>query len=252
MLRRSLATSLLAAAVLAPTFAPTTVDAQSITYTAGAFPDAQWTETIRGLSAPVTFTRTPLTTGGNPGDMFRLDVAIAATTGANTFNVAWINSGFVFNPAVDGTFTGVSFSMDVIGLATAGFSAPFYGFIGASMQQNGVFFQASTPLSVASTQWSTLQFNWLATDTWTASVPGTQPDFSATGAPITFGFRSGFSTNCPNVNGCSAARASLGLDNYAVTISSTRVVPEPSTWALSAAGLLAIGGAARRRRRTAA
>lgn len=243
-MRRSAAALLLASALALPALA----SAQTVSYTAGTFPTTDWTETIRSIVGPISHGRTNQPGLGNPGDYSRLDYVIGPMTGASTFNVAWTNPNFVFNPATHGVFTSVSFTMDVIGLATAGFSTPFYGNVGAVMLQNGVFFQASSAQNVPGTSWSTLSWNWLATDTWAASVAGATPDFSASGAPIVFGFRTGFATNCVSVNPCRQANLSLGMDNYTVNVQSTRVVPEPSTVALLAAGLAAMGVVARRRR----
>lgn len=243
-MRRSVAALILASALALPAVA----SAQTVSYTAGTFPTSDWNETIRSIVGPISHGRTNQPSLGNPGDYSRLDYVLGPITGASTFSVAWTNPNFVFNPAVHGNFTSVSITADVIGLATGGFNTAFYGNVGAVMLQNGVFFQASAAQNVPSTSWTTLSWNWLATDTWTASVVGATPDFSQTAAPIVFGFRTGVGTNCASVNPCRAANFSLGVDNYTVKISATQVVPEPSTVALLAAGLAAMGVVARRRR----
>lgn len=247
-MRRSVAAVVLASTLVTAPTLPTNVSAQTVSYAAGTFPTSEWTETIRSIVGPISHGRTNQPGSGNPGDYSRLDYVQGPTTGTTTFNVAWTNPNFVFNPAVHGLFTGVTFTADVIGFTTGGFSTPFYGNVGAVMLQNGVFFQASPAQTVPGTSWTTLTWNWLATDTWAASVAGATPDFSANAAPIVFGFRTGVGTSCPSQTPCRQANFSLGVDNYAVKVYSTQVVPEPSTVALLATGLAALGVVARRRR----
>ncbi|MCC6241621.1 MAG: PEP-CTERM sorting domain-containing protein [Gemmatimonadaceae bacterium] len=164
-----------------------------------------------------------------------------------------INPSFVYNPLTNGALSTISFSFDVFGASTAGFSGPFFGFYRPIILQNGTFFSISglnvTPTTGTST---TFQQTFSASDNWISAIVGdpTQIDFSGAAGALSFGWRyeTGALT-CPTT--CVPWEYVVDLDNYSVSVtpaSSTSTVPEPSTYALMAAGLSLMGMAARRRR----
>jgi hypothetical protein len=106
-------------------------------------------------------------------------------------------------------------------------------FMGLAVFQSGTFYQSALVDSV-NTTWLNLSGSALtANDFSKVTGPGgTHPDFSATAAPLEFGYIDGSGI------GPGSVTITNGVDNFSVTISN---VPEPGTWTIGvlAAGLLA-------------
>ncbi len=96
--------------------------------------------------------------------------------------------------------------------------------VGAAVEQNGVIWMWGYALDSAN--WSTLEFACDDTDVWFQILPsGTQvgsgPDFSATGAPMYFGFWAGNGTG-PGGIGYSTSHL---VDNFRVEINRDPTCP---------------------------
>jgi hypothetical protein len=90
--------------------------------------------------------------------------------------------------------------------------------------------------------------NWVDPNNQNGSL---RPDFSANGTTMEFGYIMSGGGDCPVGQVCTPASFSSRLDNFSVTANAVSSVPEPSTYALMAAGLGALMLVQRRRRQRA-
>lgn len=200
----------------------------SFTFSDGTFNNADWSQASfqygpnGGSGAP-----TQVFTGGNPG------AARYITNSCGSFFSGALNAqyyeAFSYNPAIDGPLSALAFSIDSRfqdGLQALSFV----------VRQGGSTWQAGYFLNTS--QWVTYSLAPTASD-WAAmtgsSVPTPTPDFSAAGAPITFGFWTGNGT----AGGFGYTRSGW-FDNFTVSF-----IPTPGA---ASAALLGVALMGRRRR----
>ena len=198
--------------------------AQGVSFSDATFSGANWSiSPISGGAGGQTAMQAA--TGGNSGGAPDPFWSVTTQSGASV-------STFHFNPAyvIDPSSTpiqSINFSIDYSPISAFGQGMGF----GFALQQSGVVY--STPGVVSGSanlgSWQTYQLNGITA----ASFSGV--DFSATGAPITFGFQTG-NTGGSGIN--------VGFDNYSLNAA---VVPEPGTCLLLLSGLASAGLFRRRR-----
>lgn len=217
------------------------------TFMDGVFAPATWassTVTNTGGSGS-TSVETQFLTGGNPNEFMRIDLTLhvngpdSAVWSLNTNNTAF------YNPVSQGAITSINYSEDSRNFAPN--NAGNVQGTGLLIVQGGkVFTQRNPVLVMPSPGFS----NWapnsapglVAADLWELTNTGTlifnsNPDFSATGGTMQFGFWRGASSG---TTGSGTYFRDAGIDNWRVEI-----VPSPGAFAVFAVGGLV---AVRRRR----
>jgi len=212
----------------------------------GTFTDPPWSETIQG-GGDVVDTRESV--GGNPGDFLRLQTI---PSGGTIVIGSYINSAATWNPSTQGAIDTVDLGIDVtLFSGVPGFSDG-QGF-GIALQQGGQIFGngfAVTGLQNtfnARTILGAGQANFGLVDPSTGSTDfTTNPDFSTSGSPISFGFA------VANSGGSPASGTTAGYDNLSLTVNLVEEppvgIPEPGTLTLLGLGLAGLGFARRRKR----
>ncbi|MGQ0628040.1 MAG: hypothetical protein ACT4PL_08075 [Phycisphaerales bacterium] len=192
----------------------------------GTFADANWTCIPNPYGIGGGTGSGAQTASGREGTG-RLTSNSANPTFSGSYNVHLFTT-FVYDPASAGPLTELAFTIDSRFLN--GLSA-----IGFAIEQGGTLWYTGYELNTSS--WATYTHVPAPADFFNLpfGAPATLPDFSASGAPIRFGFYSANGTG----GGAGYTNSSV-FDNFAVSF-----VPAPSAVALGGAGLLL---ALRRRR----
>ena len=231
MNHRLFASFSLACAALCASLAPASAQAAS------TFEDtnlAGWASSLSVGGACPSLTTAHPGSGGNGGAFLQYTQAACGPMAASHF------SSFTWNPATQGAFDTVTIGYDA-NWQSGSFSGDTRIGTSALLRQNGQLFYALYN-EVAGPAWSHFS-GTLTADNWTRlDGQPLRPDFSGTGGVIEFGLSS--SNNCP---GCGKT-LSGGFDNYSVTLALTSAVPEPTSAALAAMGLLLVSVSARRKR----
>jgi hypothetical protein len=203
----------------------------AVTFTDGTFTNADWTVTTdTDANGTGTSSGAQLATGGNPGEFRQVSVVVQpAQIGAVFSTVVGYHqkTSAVYNPATQGAIVSVDYSEDAMNISGGGQAT------GVALRQNGVIYAGPT-LITSGSGWlgypqsglSANQFN----DIDNFQSGGLHPDFSATGAPITFGF---FRAQSARFNSTSM----VGIDNWSVTVNQ---IPEPGSLATAACLLSAL------------
>ena len=187
------------------------------TFYDGTFDPASWNTSQTMGAGGQTFSQEQ--TGGNPDEYFR-----AQTITNSPVIYAHINQAFTIDP-FETSIESIDFSIDIQNFVTFGQGMGF----ALALEQNGsVFFGPGQITSSADTsQWVDFSQLALVESQFERQTGSADLDFSSSGSPITFGFRTA------NSNGNTIT---TGYDNYAVTVN---VVPESSApllvWMLSLA-----------------
>ena len=157
----------------------------------------QWTATVTASSNGSDGTAEP-TDGGNPGSQRRMTHLLPGTDDGDNnptqITVVHVFTGGGWDPATDGALTSLNYSVDQIE-----HEPPFDGAaIGTLFViiQNGTTYTTSINDNNAysNTTWKTVRVDGLTPADF-SPAPG--PDFSATGAPITFGYLRSNTTRSP-------------------------------------------------------
>lgn len=213
------------------------------------FANSDWTSqrvTLGGVftSDPTaTFSAGQVGSGGNTGAYRE---TTQTYTGPNlSVLIAHLNTAAVYNPGVSGAFAGANFSFDVNFFNYPGTCcSPSYA-VGYApvVEQGGTIYIGDTAVAVLA-QWTSFavsnqtESSFALPTEWQGPTQTAHPDFSAAGAPITFGYATYNGTGAPFTTSTTS-----GLDNFSV---STFDIPEPGSLFLLTAAVL--GLAARRRR----
>lgn len=190
-----------------------------VTFTDGAFADGDWTvvqSSFRdtGGALPggsVVATQEP---GGNPGTMRAVtNAVVAAPSGseyASTFGIH-IRSGTTYDPGTQGPIATIDYFEDARNITAGQLS-------GLAVRQNGRVYYTQAGVHAATTWGRVSQlgivpgvFSEMTADGW---IPASKPDFSASGAPLEFGFVRASS----NGNGGPAYSVIAAIDNWLVRI----------------------------------
>jgi hypothetical protein len=208
------------------------------------FNDANWTalmieDQTPGLTG--SFSGGQVASGGNPGSY-----RAVSNSGSNghVFVAHLFNT--LYNPATQGAITSLNFSFDV-SFPDAGLAKPplpvNFGF--GLLQGGAYFLRLGSGVFALSTGWVTDSESGLQQANITKITnTSIKPDFSATGAPIQFGFSADFFSPIP----CASPCATGAIDNWSVTINPAADTPEPGPLAMLIAPLCWIAFRARRRR----
>lgn len=201
--------------------------AATVTFTDGTFLDTSWTaskivDTTAGATA--TFSTGQIASGGNPGQ-FR---QVVHTYNAGDIFVAHLNTGAVYDPSVAGAIVSIDFSYDLIHLNPPAGQAVAYGLV---LRQNDSYYYRSPLDTIFPATWTSFGATGLTAANFlrlTGSGPS-NPNFSAGGGPMTFGYLSANS----NTGGAPGIVRTSGIDNWRVSVTS---VPLPATaWLLATA-----------------
>jgi hypothetical protein len=208
----------------------------TIVFSDTEFADADWSLTVLafrdGVANPAggSASAPQVASGGNPGAFRRTDLTVNASGPLGALVVAAsFRNGASYDPQTQGTITSIDFAIDGTLLST------FTQNLGLALRQGGQIYFTAGFLPAGA--WESFQATGLTESDFSQCGPSTcpvsgNPDFSASGGSIDFGYVALNSLGGTNP----AFSTQVGADNWSVTI-----VPEPSTVVLLALGLLALG-----------
>jgi len=200
--------------------------AATVTFTDDIFLDSNWSatkivDTTAGATA--TFIAGQSVTGGNPGSYRQ----VQHTYDAGIIAVGHLNLSAIYDPSVTGAIASIAYSYDLIHLNPPPSQAVAYSVL---IYQNGTYYRRSFD-NIFPETWTSFGSGGLTAANFVVAAGNgpANPDFSATGAPITFGYTS-FNNNSGGAPGL--VRLS-GIDNWQVAV--TTVPLPPAAWLLATA-----------------
>lgn len=213
--------------------------AGSVTFFDGTFADADWS--VQAF-LDGTVSSLQVGAGGNPGE-FRQTEHANLDTGQSIL-VAHLHAPAVYDPAADGEIAAIDLALDVkfLGGSTGTLQVGYRLLAeqGGSLFVGGASAVAMGPGDGApAASWESFAVPGLVATDFTLLDGSGDLDFSAAGAPITFGFHT---SNTVTLDGTSTLS---GIDNWSVAV---HAVPEPVRELLFVTGLVVLATAARRRR----
>jgi len=194
--------------------------AVALTLFDGTFADAQWVGTEFFDSTPGqtgVFSAGQVGAGGNPGS-YRL-IYHEYTIGS--YQTLHLSPLLTVDPSVV-SIQALTIAFDVIAVALAQTFIPV-------LQQGGDVFEHGA-FTAASSNWQSVSYAGLVAADFDRSLGTGSPDFSSSGALITFGFIAANTGTSPSLKVTEG-----GIDSYSVVI-----VPEPSTGFLLALGMCGV------------
>lgn len=196
----------------------------------GTFTPTNWgLETFTANGTGGTVVASQLSSGGNPGQARR----VTNTTGSGPNNTIYglhrygTTNATRYEPVNQGAIASVDFSIDFVFLSGVGGQGQGLS-LGA--KQGTVVFAAGSTVTGSSTAWTSYSVTGLTAADFTAVSGSGSINFSATGAPIRFGFITSNSNG-----GTTSYFNEIAYDNFHVRIVQ---VPGPSWIALSCGTLM--------------
>lgn len=213
----------------------------------GIFNNSDWTlNTVTNANGAGSFVNAfQMPVGGNP-NQYRIVRNLLNIGGINATVVGvHMNVVYSYNPGSQGAISSINYSEDSINFLNQGGNGQGGGL--AIVQGGITYIQRNPVLVMPYSGFSTWTANpapgLVASDLWELTpggglIPGNNPDFSASGGVMQFGFWRG---NSSGTLSSGTFNSEAGIDNWRVEI-----IPAPG-----AAGVLAVAGvvATRRRRR---
>jgi len=200
----------------------------------GTFTPLAWTTVQEVGIGSVVISR--VETGGNPDQYLRVD----HQNFTGVLAAYHYRTGATYDPSWQGAIATVAWSLDeiaIMNLDTTSVAA------GGALGQNGKNYYSVAPNNITKESWDTFGLSGLSAASFRTFADGNDhPDFSTSGAPITFGIWTA------SDNGARTDPRAAGLDNWSFEITA---VPEPSSLLILGAGLAGVGALALRRKRRA-
>ncbi len=199
-IRSAAALLALAAATAAP---HAHADTGTLTLTNGTFSPGDWTTTDMGSGI---VTGSQLASGGNPGTAWNVLNDIVGT-GTIAGHHLWTGLGGAIDPGATGPISSIALSLDgkyISGVGGNGMQ------VSLTIRQSGILYRTAQQSLGSTGAWVTRTFNAAASDFVRADGLAGTPNFSASGSPITLGFRT--ANNGTNYN----VRAYY--DNFVATV----------------------------------
>jgi hypothetical protein len=204
------------------------------------FANGNWTASILVDTQPSTtdptFSAAQVGSGGVGNSAYRQTSHTYGpnngSTGSAGLVVGHLGVPFVYDPATDGAITSIDLAFSANAFSVGNSGSIGYG---ALLLQNGSYYSAGF-FNVILNSWTPFLLPNLTASSFglvSGGGPG-NPNFSAAGAPITFGY---FTSNGTGLGGSQTSTLS-GIDNYSLTVTSSATVPdETATLPLLALGL---------------
>lgn len=211
------------------------VAAEGVTFSDGTFDDGDWVGTEFPLGPTGgSASASQLAIGGNPDAYREIQATVNSTAGTGqngSISLYSIRTLALYDPVTQGAIESVDFSIDAFQT-----TANSGGTVTAAILQDGTLFTASRGLAGPEMDWTPkeigglVQSEFLEIDSNGQGV--SQPDFSSSGSPVTFGFRYVISTP---VDGPAGSRTA-GFDNWTITVNSIACAPAPLNGCLASSG----------------
>lgn len=218
----------------------------STTFFDGVFNNADWSLTTYTNPGGFGSSQSGLQflVGGNPNE-FRLVRNSLSINGANSLDIGLhVHNSFMYDPATSGAITSINYSEDSKNFVNQGGNGQGTGLV---IVQSGKFYAVRSTILVMPysgfSNWAPNSLSGIvASDLWEVTPAGTflsgsNPDFSASGGVMQFGFYRG---NSSGTTTSGVFNTECGIDNWHVEI-----VPSPGSLAVLGLGGLVAG---RRRR----
>ena len=179
------------------------------TFSDGVFEDTAWDTSIALFGSGGDWSASQQATGGNPDTYRQIDLVLdpAPVGGSNGLAVHSILNGSTYDPAVEGAISSLDWTIDIQRFAGGDRR------LGPALRQNGIIYIRG--FSRQPSFWETNSLPGLTQSSFVQQGGGGQPDFSAAGAPIEFGFF--FSGTVFDGQGDAY---SYGFDNFDVVVNS--------------------------------
>src|ERR1700730_10330616 len=178
-----------------------------IIFSDGTFQNGDWTKSVISSTGGATDSVSQVSAGGNPGAYRFIEHDLPPSSSIVVFHSMNLAT---YSPKTEGPIVALNYSEDEIQ-----FNPPFAGAtIGAqpAIQQDGVLY-FGPDFTFGTTSWATATRNGLTATDFT-SLTNTNPDFTATGNQILFGYLRSNTNTDPE----SPETTQHGIDNFSYTV----------------------------------
>lgn len=186
-----------------------------IVFSDGQFLTGQWQAAPAIVAGYPTFAHSEeqVLSGGHPDAFRRMNVQVAPGSGLSSVSHLWLSS--TYDPAVQGAIRTVDYAEDCIEFDAGEFT---YVESGAFIEQLGRrYFSSRSPLQCSKSGWTHVALyslsdrDFVLFDGPVCGPSEACPDFSASGAPLRFGYRK-------TTFGAPGDSAQHGIDNWKITV----------------------------------